>query len=254
MHSGKDDWQSPLDYGKLTVAVAAKTVQSTGVAAAKTVQATGAAIVSAGKRATHATEDILTKASDRLVRRLPTFSSHGSERIDSSGYEGSSKQLLAQRYLAELVEIKKSSVTVDEGDGDGNLAPRRTFYTLEIETDSHPFFKRSWYIRHHLDEFSPLLSSDVRNLISKNNGMCKYEVMISDLLNRFSKADLLDTPGPQELNDCNKIRENIDFHELIVTFSGVANESGYSVHGMTIYDPVNMAIVSWLISKNSCLV
>jgi len=105
---------------------------------------------------------------------------------------------------------------VDEGAG---LATPRFFAPLELETPSHPFFKRVWVVRHTLNEESPLLSGHVRTLISENNGN-----------------------WPEELNNHEKIRENIDFHEIIVSFSGTGNATGSAVYQQTMYTLEDMAV------------
>ena len=105
---------------------------------------------------------------------------------------------------------------VDEGSG---LVKPRFFAPLDLETPSHPFFKRVWVVRHTLNETSPLLSGFARTLISENNGY-----------------------WPVELNSHEKVRENIDFHELIISFSGTANATGSSVYQQTIYKLSDLAV------------
>ena len=105
---------------------------------------------------------------------------------------------------------------VDEGSG---LVKPRFFAPLDLETPTHPFFKRVWVVRHTLNENSPLLSGFARTLISENNGY-----------------------WPVELNSHEKVRENIDFHELIISFSGTANATGSAVYQQTIYKLSDLAV------------
>lgn len=105
----------------------------------------------------------------------------------------------------------QSSVTVDEGGG--NLVPRQIFHKLAIDTDSHPFFKRVWVIRHVLDSSSPLLTEEARNKIDQNGGC-----------------------WPAELGNYTGVRSNLNFHQIMVSFTGTANASGCAVYSQKVYD------------------
>jgi hypothetical protein len=93
------------------------------------------------------------------------------------------------------------------------ICPARMFHKLEIETDSHPFFKRAWLIRHVLNSSSPLLSDEARAMVERNNGF-----------------------WPQELNSYASVRKHVFFNQLIVNFSGTSHGSGSSVFGHKVYD------------------
>jgi hypothetical protein len=124
----------------------------------------------------------------------------------------------AKDHLASLFDPDvKRSVAVDEGTG--SLAPRRIYHPLKIETDSHPFFKRVWTVRHVLDATSPLLSITARRMIDANGGF-----------------------WPQELNNYSDVRKHLNFHEIIVSFSGTANASGSSVYAQKVYDYVDVNV------------
>lgn len=110
-----------------------------------------------------------------------------------------------------LTELGRSAIVVEEDNS--NLAPRRVFHKLDISTDSHPFFKRQWIVRHRLDGSSPLLSPKARRLIEENGGY-----------------------WPENLNHSAGIREYLQFRELIVSFSGTANATGSSVYSTKVYD------------------
>lgn len=94
-----------------------------------------------------------------------------------------------------------------------------SFFSLEVETDSHPFFRRKWNIRHVCNENSPLLSQSLRQRIEENDGY-----------------------WPAELNNYDAIRKAINFHEIIVSFSGTANVSGSSVYAQKVYNYVDMVV------------
>ena len=89
------------------------------------------------------------------------------------------------------------------------------FHKITLETDKHPFFKRVWTVRHRLSESSPLLTAEARRTIRKNGGT-----------------------WPRWLIDLALDEEDggvIQFYELIVHFSGVANASGSAVYAQKLY-------------------
>lgn len=116
---------------------------------------------------------------------------------------------LQQHGSVSLVEATRTVVPVNEGNS--KLLPPRKYHKLQIETDQHPYFNRSWIIRHVLDETSPLLSAQARRRIAEHKGMWPFD----------SYKD---------------IREHLKFTQMIVTFSGTANASGTSVYAQTVYE------------------
>ncbi|KAL7577753.1 hypothetical protein ACA910_010514 [Epithemia clementina (nom. ined.)] len=123
--------------------------------------------------------------------------------------------------VADVIGVPEMNkeVTVDEGADDDKLAPRRIFHTLGVETDSHPFFRLAWNIRHICDENSPLLPNKVRAMIAANNGF-----------------------WPPQLNNYDAVRKAVNFHEIIVSFTGTANVSGSSVYTQKVYNYVDMTV------------
>jgi Ion channel len=113
--------------------------------------------------------------------------------------------------------IMRHSMAVEEGDA--KLVPPRMYHKLDIETDTHPFFKRVWIVRHVLDETSPLVSHEARCRIKENNGY-----------------------WPEEFNNWQSIREHVNFLEIIVSLSGTMNVSGSTVYGLKVYDYVDMNV------------
>lgn len=109
------------------------------------------------------------------------------------------------------IEARRTAVTVDEGHA--SLVPPQTYHKLEIESDTHVFFKRAWIVRHVLDETSPLLSPKCRRMIANNDGY-----------------------WPKELRNSQAVRNCINFHEIIVSFSGTANASGSSAYSQHVYN------------------
>jgi hypothetical protein len=194
---------------------------------------TGAALFGAGKFATQATGTMFQRINN-TVNRSYHGSSFGSaiaendEEADAFPFSASARQREIEQEFAERVkeaiekeqyrlggiamkENLRATVAVDEGNS--SLAPTRVFHKLEIETDSHPFFRRVWNIRHCLDENSPLLTARARRAIERNRGF-----------------------WPEEWNDHSSVRSQLRFTELIVSFGGTANVSGSSVYAQKVYD------------------
>jgi hypothetical protein len=218
-----------------TAKFATKTASMTANNASKTIKKTGAALLGVRKSATKATGSMIQKLNKQLMRspRESTSANGGGEDEDEEPF--SERELerevekefqarlekefeSAKDQLASLLDPDaKRSVAVDEGTG--SLAPRRIYHPLMIETDSHPFFKRVWTIRHVLDATSPLLSMTARRMIDANGGF-----------------------WPQELTNYSDVRKHLNFHEIIVSFSGTANASGSSVYAQKVYDYVDVNI------------
>lgn len=112
------------------------------------------------------------------------------------------------------------SVCVDEEPGDGEKpASKRIFAKLDLETDSHPFLKRVWNIRHKLTQDSPLLTEDARDLIRLNMGL-----------------------WPVTLCNLENIKKCLDLSQLIVTLNGTNVASGSSVYKLHVYGPDSVMV------------
>lgn len=122
----------------------------------------------------------------------------------------------------EFRKIARSqSIFVDEEpceEGTRNNA-RRVFSKVEIETDSHPFFKRVWNIRHVLNQNSPCLTEEARNVIRLNGGL-----------------------WPESLCNPDGIRGCLEISQLIVSLSGTAVVSGSSVYKLHVYEANSVEI------------
>ena len=202
-----------------------KAVKRTGKAAKQTVQKTGKMAKQTGA-ALFGTAKGVTKASGTLIQRLhhgitgtaspregqtpeETAPFNAEQKMKEELQEKLAKELLASNAVSVL-EAARTSVLVDEGDS--TLAPPRIFHKLDVETDSHPFFKRTWNIRHVLDQNSPLLTRKARKAIADNKGY-----------------------WPEAWNSHEAVRSRVRFHEIMVNFSGTANVSGSSVFGQKVY-------------------
>jgi hypothetical protein len=122
--------------------------------------------------------------------------------------------------LNELSKMNESSrhLTLTE-DQNNTLIPQLIYSKLDIETDSHPFFKRMWILRHRLDEKSPLLDVQAREMILANGGY-----------------------WPPELNDHQSVRNHLGFNEIMVTLSGTDHVSGNTQYSQKTYDFVDVNI------------
>lgn len=182
---------------------------------------TGKAILGGSREAAHAAGNLIQKLNHGLNKSLHHHrSNHSNSETGSQGEDeakpfnaAKAEREMKQQIAIELADAaqQQQAVTVDEGSH--TLAPRRIYFKLEIETDSHPFFKRVWNIRHVLNEDSPLLSPVARRTIVENDGN-----------------------WPNELNNHKSIRKHVLFEELVVSLAGTSNVSGSSVYAQKIYD------------------
>lgn len=143
-----------------------------------------------------------------------TFSTdHGS---DSSSYIDSLQGSIST--FGGIFGKGRDHQTVDE-DPTSKLVSKRIFSKLLIEASEHPFFKRVWLARHVLDEASPLLTPRARKLIRRNKGS-----------------------WPESLNNHQKVRESLQFNQILVSLNGVSNVSASDVYAQKIYDFVDISI------------
>lgn len=70
-------------------------------------------------------------------------------------------------------------------------------YSLEVEPNNNPLFSRVWYVRHTLNERSPLLKPEIRKRIITNHGR-----------------------WPLGLRDPTSIRNALEFRQFVVTLNG----------------------------------
>lgn len=119
---------------------------------------------------------------------------------------------------AQSMMTSKKHVVMQE-DPTCKLTPQLIYSKLDIETDSHPFFKRVWIVRHKLDENSPLLSHEAQTAIKNNGGF-----------------------WPREWNNYQDVRHHVHFNEIMVSLSGTANVSGNTVYSQKVYDYVDMNV------------
>ena len=119
------------------------------------------------------------------------------------------EQIINERFLLDEAGAVPHSL-IDEG---SPLVPRRIFSPIKLETSQHPSFNSVWIVRHVLNERSPMLNGLAKRMITSNGGH-----------------------WPAELNNWQKVREYMHFHELIVSFTGTSNASGGTVYRQKLYD------------------
>ena len=77
---------------------------------------------------------------------------------------------------------------------------QQKFHNLPCNAISHPYFRRIWYLRHVLDENSPLLKPEIRSKIAR----CGY--------------------WPSDYNTHEAVRNClVHFHDIIVNFRGTSD-------------------------------
>jgi len=86
-----------------------------------------------------------------------------------------------------------------ESEHDSHI-PKQTYHKVQLEGDTHPYFKRVWLCRHVLCEQSPLLTKTVRSEIRRLGGW------------------------PHRRSNHSAIRESlVNFKTMIVTMTGTSN-------------------------------
>jgi hypothetical protein len=126
--------------------------------------------------------------------------------------------------LLELMEKsarldRENASNVFEEDHSGYLVHKRIFSNMELESRDHPFFNKTWVIRHVLNDTSPLLNSYARVLVKRNSGY-----------------------WPKELNNHHGVRAAISFDQIVVNLSATSNAGGNSVYALKIYDRSDMFV------------
>eukprot|EP00984_Skeletonema_dohrnii_P038974 scaffold42824_cov161-Skeletonema_dohrnii-CCMP3373.AAC.3 len=109
------------------------------------------------------------------------------------------------RMVSLSDSIKQTAIIVQENDnGKGQQATPegRVYFPLELEPSTNPYMSRVWYLRHTLNEKSPLLRYSVREKL-KRDGVWDAE------LNTYQDI----------------IASLVDFHKIRVTFKGTSSAS-----------------------------
>eukprot|EP00978_Attheya_sp_CCMP212_P019507 scaffold54819_cov62-Attheya_sp.AAC.1 len=118
-----------------------------------------------------------------------------------------------------MTQAATRNVIIEEGNPSMTMT-RKLFCKLDVHAPDHPFFKRTWTIKHTLDETSPLLTNKARKMVRQNKG-CGW---------------------PDELNNYNAVRESIQFNKILVFMSGTSNASASSVYAQTTYGSIDLNV------------
>lgn len=124
----------------------------------------------------------------------------------------------AEETLRGLLSPTRTHQTIDE-DPTGKLIPRKIFVKLEVESPEHPFFKRTWLSRHVLDQHSPLLKQEAKELIRLNGGK-----------------------WPMEMNSPEAVRASVHFDQIVVSLSGTSNADANNVYSQKVYEYADLCV------------
>jgi len=128
----------------------------------------------------------------------------------------------AREAANEMIATYQANLAEAETSPTGGTEPvpnNQVFSKLMAETMEHPFFNRVWNVRHVLDESSPLLKQEAKELIRINKGH-----------------------WPQELNSAIGVRASIHFHQILVSFSGTSNVDANSVYCQKVYNLMDVCV------------
>ena len=102
--------------------------------------------------------------------------------------------------------------------------PRRQFRNVNVEPSSVPLFDKILYVRHVLQQDSPLLKNEIRKRMKKNHGR-----------------------WPPEIDTAEKIRGCFDFTQMIVSLEGISDVSKSTVYSQKVYD-ISEIRIGWRFS------
>ncbi|CAJ1962417.1 unnamed protein product [Cylindrotheca closterium] len=139
--------------------------------------------------------------------------------VDDFENRPSEAELRKSRQTIRKILIGADKSGGNEDKNDPKAANRREFAKLYVESQDHPFFKRVWVARHILDQESPLLINDAKELIRLNGGR-----------------------WPAELNNALAVRACVKFDSILVSLSGTSNADANTVYAQKIYDFTNVVV------------
>ncbi|KAL3940249.1 MAG: hypothetical protein SGBAC_005184 [Bacillariaceae sp.] len=143
----------------------------------------------------------------------------GARHMDDFENRPSEAELVKSRQKMRKILIASQKSIHAEEKNNPNVAKKKEFAKLYVESQDHPFFKRVWVARHILDQDSPLLSNDAKDLIRLNGGR-----------------------WPAELNHASAVRACVKFDQILVSLSGTSNADANTVYAQKIYDFTNIVV------------
>jgi hypothetical protein len=154
-----------------------------------------------------------TPSETSTINNWPQATSASTEYSDAGATTNCSSDNLTQVLVEQQNGMSFSALH------NPNSKQPRVISKVLLDANEHPFFKRVWFGRHHLDENSPLLSKVARNKIKQNGGY-----------------------WPAEWNNSESIRSNLHFRHILVCFSGTSNANATSVYAQKVYDLVDVNV------------
>mmetsp|Transcript_25348 Transcript_25348/g.58525 ORF Transcript_25348/g.58525 Transcript_25348/m.58525 type:complete len:504 (-) Transcript_25348:383-1894(-) len=145
-----------------------------------------------------------------------------SQPITDSSRRENQKKLIKRKSTFEAAKTKflPSSIVQQENSITSTKIPSRNFFSLKLENASHPFFERTWILRHFLDMDSPLIDDTTKLRIAENGGR-----------------------WPMSFNTDQAIASSlVYFNQIIVTFNGTSSLSASSVFAKNVYEPSHLYI------------
>lgn len=119
---------------------------------------------------------------------------------------------MCNREGSELVDAIMKVVGIKFKMSEDGTITHSQYVRVNLVDFEHPFLSRVWHGVHILDSNSPLLTDRARKEIKDNNGSWRTEWF-----------------------EPRRIREKLEFNDLIVTVAGISNVSALTVHGYKRY-------------------
>jgi len=113
---------------------------------------------------------------------------------------------LANSDMGAIVDATLKAIVISQKTADSTV---KSLVVVHLEEFEHPLFQRVWKGRHKLDVSSPLLKTSARLIL---NGL-----------------DEKGRKWPADWNNVEKVREILNFSDLIVIITGVSNISALTV-------------------------
>lgn len=218
-------------------------MQKTVTSENESIRQTMKSVVNVVKKGVDASTNVMKKGADVTTQSV-MIASHGVKNVVQKSATKTKKQ--AEKVMKTLglksprtVQSARSSDSFDLNDSfdfnssrsdgememlsgmDANIVfqeetnvdqPNLVFSKVNVDPDSHPFFKSTWLVTHKLDASSPFLTRSARKNVCANGGY-----------------------WPEELNNVEGIEKSIDFDQFLVSFMGTSKISGSSVYAQMIY-------------------
>jgi len=127
------------------------------------------------------------------------------------------RQSLGASIIATALIVQES----DHDKGKGSGLEGRVYYPLNLEPQDHPYFRHVFYIRHVLNDRSPLLKPCVREKIKRDGCWDTQRNQHQDILSSL-----------------------VDFHSIRITFKGTSSVSNALVFAQKVYN-VEDVYVGW---------